>query len=280
VVLGWPVIESLRALHYARSSRRRRALPEVVDRVLPLHDQYWGRRRRWRRAIRPGAGSAASGELPPALYVRAPRTSRTPPRPRPLRGRLRESGGPGGRSSSTRARPRGSSPRTRPPRDPAGHRAHHRVRAQAAGVSERGRHPRHAGEASRGPRRPPLRGTARLEDAGRGFLGTLPRWRSGTRRGAWSGTCANYAFLAAEAAPPTVNPSSGGRRGSISPTGSSRSGRIYQIRGFDISNMTLIEGREASSSSIPDLDGDRPRRARPLLSASRAKAGDGGDLQP
>ena len=55
--------------------------------------------------------------------------------------------------------------------------------------------------------------------------------------------------------------------------------RIYQVRGFDISNMTIIEGEpRRHRHRSADLDRGRPRRPRALLPASRAQAGHGGDL--
>ena len=53
----------------------------------------------------------------------------------------------------------------------------------------------------------PFEDRADFEDAGRGFLGTLPEVeiRNAQGRVVWS--LRDYAFLAAETAPPTVNPS-------------------------------------------------------------------------
>ena len=128
----------------------------------------------------------------------------------------------------------------------------------------------------------PFEDRADFEDARRGFLGTLPEVeiRNAQGRVVWS--LRDYAFLAAEAAPPTVNPSLWRQaRLNIANGLFQVTDRIYQIRGFDISNMTLIEGEtRRHRHRSPDLDGDRPRRARAVLPASRPAAGDGGDLQP
>ena len=43
VVLCWPVIDPLSRYHYAKKLKAGgKPYPDVVDQVLPLHDQYWG----------------------------------------------------------------------------------------------------------------------------------------------------------------------------------------------------------------------------------------------
>jgi alkyl sulfatase BDS1-like metallo-beta-lactamase superfamily hydrolase len=82
-----------------------------------------------------------------------------------------------------------------------------------------------------------------FEDARRGFLGTLPEVeiRNAQGRVVWS--LRDYAFLGEEQAPPTVNPSLWRQaRLNMSSGLFQVTDRIYQVRGFDISNMTLIEG--------------------------------------
>ncbi len=92
----------------------------------------------------------------------------------------------------------------------------------------------------------------------------------------------DYAFLADEQAPDTVNPSLWRQaRLNMNHGLFQVTDRIYQVRGFDISNMTIIEGsarRHRHRSA--DLRRDRPRRPRALLPAPRPQAGDGRDLQP
>lgn len=98
-------------------------------------------------------------------------------------------------------------------------------------------------------------------DAERGFLGTLPDATISNDAGrvVWSMT--DYAFLADDAAPETVNPSLW-RQSQLN----CRHGLfevvpgIYQIRGFDISNMTLIEG-EHGVIIIDPLVSIEPARA-------------------
>ncbi len=89
----------------------------------------------------------------------------------------------------------------------------------------------------------PFGDTQDFEDAQRGFLGTLPEVeiRNAEGRAVWS--LRDYAFLADEQAPPTVNPSLWRQaRLNMSNGPYQVTDHIYQVRGFDISNMTLIEG--------------------------------------
>jgi alkyl sulfatase BDS1-like metallo-beta-lactamase superfamily hydrolase len=82
-----------------------------------------------------------------------------------------------------------------------------------------------------------------FEDARRGFLGSLPEVevRNDQGRVVWS--LRDYAFLGDERAPATVNPSLWRQARLNMHHGLFRvTDRIYQVRGFDISNMTLIEG--------------------------------------
>jgi alkyl sulfatase BDS1-like metallo-beta-lactamase superfamily hydrolase len=99
-----------------------------------------------------------------------------------------------------------------------------------------------------------------FEDADRGFIGTIPDAAIMTgERKVWSQE--PYGFLQAYAAPGTVNPSLwriaqlNCRHGLFEVTE-----RIYQVRGFDIANMTIVEG--ASGIIIIDT----------LTSAEPAKA--------
>jgi alkyl sulfatase BDS1-like metallo-beta-lactamase superfamily hydrolase len=101
-----------------------------------------------------------------------------------------------------------------------------------------------------------------FEDARRGFIGTLPdvEIRNDQGRVVWS--LREYAFLAAEEAPQTVNPSLWRQarlnlhNGLFNVTGG-----IFQVRGFDVSNMTLIEGERG----VIVID--------PLISTETARAG-------
>jgi alkyl sulfatase BDS1-like metallo-beta-lactamase superfamily hydrolase len=108
----------------------------------------------------------------------------------------------------------------------------------------------------------PFADTQDFEDARRGFLGTLPEVeiRNAQGRVVWS--LKGYAFLDAEQAPPTVNPSLWRQARLNMANGLFQvTDRIYQIRGFDISNMTLIEGEQG----VIVVD--------PLISTEVARAG-------
>jgi alkyl sulfatase BDS1-like metallo-beta-lactamase superfamily hydrolase len=99
-------------------------------------------------------------------------------------------------------------------------------------------------------------------DAERGFVASLPEAliRNSAGRTVWS--MSEYAFLGSDETPATVNPSLW-RQSQLN----CRHGLfevvpgIFQIRGFDISNMTLIEGR----TGVIVID--------PLVSAETARAG-------
>lgn len=99
-------------------------------------------------------------------------------------------------------------------------------------------------------------------DAERGFIATLPDATIQNEAGRQVWSVADYGFLKDEDAPATVNPSLW-RQSQLN----CRHGLfevipgVYQIRGFDISNMTLIEG----STGVIVID--------PLVSAETARAG-------
>jgi alkyl sulfatase BDS1-like metallo-beta-lactamase superfamily hydrolase len=101
-----------------------------------------------------------------------------------------------------------------------------------------------------------------FEDARRGFLGTLPEVEIKNAQGRVVWSLREYAFLAAEEAPPTVNPSLWRQARLNLENGLFHVvDGIYQIRGFDISNMTLIEGERG----VIVID--------PLISTETARAG-------
>src|SRR6266511_4317616 len=89
----------------------------------------------------------------------------------------------------------------------------------------------------------PFADTQDFEDARRGFLGTLPEVEIKNEQGRVVWSLRDYAFLGDEHAPPTVNPSLWRQaRLNLSHGLFQVTDRVYQVRGFDISNMTLIEG--------------------------------------
>ncbi|MCK1342469.1 MULTISPECIES: alkyl sulfatase dimerization domain-containing protein [unclassified Bradyrhizobium] len=89
----------------------------------------------------------------------------------------------------------------------------------------------------------PFSDTRDFDDAARGFLGTIENAEITNPQGRTVWSLEPYAFLAAEQAPATVNPSLW-RQSRLN----MQHGLfevvpgIYQVRGLDIANMTLIEG--------------------------------------
>ncbi|WP_035655465.1 alkyl sulfatase dimerization domain-containing protein [Bradyrhizobium sp. STM 3809] len=89
----------------------------------------------------------------------------------------------------------------------------------------------------------PFGDTADFDDAARGFLGTIDQAKVTTAQGRSVWSLEPYGFLDAEEAPPTVNPSLW-RQAKLN----MHHGLfevvpgVYQVRGLDIANMTLIEG--------------------------------------
>ncbi|MBX9588955.1 MAG: MBL fold metallo-hydrolase [Hyphomonadaceae bacterium] len=82
-----------------------------------------------------------------------------------------------------------------------------------------------------------------FDDAARGFIATLPDVTFRTAEGRVIFSLEDYAFLAHEQAPDTVNPSLWRQARLNMHNGLFQvTDRIYQVRGFDISNMTIIEG--------------------------------------
>jgi alkyl sulfatase BDS1-like metallo-beta-lactamase superfamily hydrolase len=108
----------------------------------------------------------------------------------------------------------------------------------------------------------PFGDRADFEDARRGFIGTLPKVEFRNAEGRVIYSLEDYAFLDEEQAPDTVNPSLWRQARLNMANGLFEvTERIYQIRGFDISNMTIIEG----SRGVIIID--------PLISAEIARAG-------
>ncbi|HKA62444.1 MAG TPA: alkyl sulfatase dimerization domain-containing protein [Methylomirabilota bacterium] len=108
----------------------------------------------------------------------------------------------------------------------------------------------------------PFRDTQDFEDARRGFLATLPEVVIRNERGRIVWNLSEYAFLEEAEAPPTVNPSLWRQARLNMHHGLFQvTDRVYQIRGFDISNMTIIEG----DRGLIVID--------PLLSTEVARAG-------
>ncbi len=80
VVMCWPVIDPLGRYRYAKNLKASgKPYPEVIDRVLPCHDQYW----QGEEAMAEGNPVLALErgervELPPALYIQGTRDAAHP----------------------------------------------------------------------------------------------------------------------------------------------------------------------------------------------------------
>ena len=89
----------------------------------------------------------------------------------------------------------------------------------------------------------PFSDTRDFDDAERGFLGTIENAKVTSPQGRTVWSLEPYGFLAAEEAPATVDPEP---VAAVAPQHASRPVRggagVYQVRGLDIANMTLIEG--------------------------------------
>ena len=89
----------------------------------------------------------------------------------------------------------------------------------------------------------PCADTQDFDDTRRGFVATLPEVEIKNDQGRVVWSLRDYAFLADEQSPPTVNPSLWRlARLNLIHGLFQVTDRIYQIRGFDISNTTVIEG--------------------------------------
>jgi alkyl sulfatase BDS1-like metallo-beta-lactamase superfamily hydrolase len=83
-----------------------------------------------------------------------------------------------------------------------------------------------------------------FEDAQRGFIGTLPDALVKNARDEVLWSLKDYAFLQQQEAPPTVNPSLWRQAQLNYQNGLFKVMEgMYQVRGFDLSNMTIIEGK-------------------------------------
>jgi alkyl sulfatase BDS1-like metallo-beta-lactamase superfamily hydrolase len=89
----------------------------------------------------------------------------------------------------------------------------------------------------------PFSDTSDFDDASRGFLGTLENARIASEAGRVVWSLEPYGFLSDEEAPPTVDPSLWRQsRLNMNHGLFEVVPGVYQIRGLDIANMTLVEG--------------------------------------
>src|SRR5438445_8946166 len=89
----------------------------------------------------------------------------------------------------------------------------------------------------------PFSDTRDFDDAARGFLGTIENAKIASSQGRVVWSLEPYAFLKDEKAPPTVDPSLWRQsRLNMNHGLFEVVPGVYQVRGLDIANMTLIEG--------------------------------------
>ena len=116
----------------------------------------------------------------------------------------------------------------------------------------------------------PFNDSADFDDANRGFIATVP---DGTIPGpggkpAWDNN--QYGFLKNEQAPPTVNPSLWRQARLNAINGLFKvTDRVYQVRGLDISNMTIIEGDTGLILIDPVLTNETAKAALELYLKNR-----------
>jgi len=111
-----------------------------------------------------------------------------------------------------------------------------------------------------------------FEDAARGFIATLPEVHVTHADGRVIYSLRDYAFLAAREAPASVNPSLWRQARLNMHHGLFRvCERIYQVRGFDISNMTIIEGDRGIIVIDPLISTETAAAALALYGEHRGK---------
>jgi alkyl sulfatase BDS1-like metallo-beta-lactamase superfamily hydrolase len=104
-----------------------------------------------------------------------------------------------------------------------------------------------------------------FEDARRGFVGTIPEGTIANARGTVVWNLNSYQFLEAEDAPDTVNPSLWRQaRLNLNNGLFEVCERVYQVRGLDLANMTIIEGDEGLLVIDPLTTTDTARAALEL----------------
>src|SRR5215472_6948767 len=118
----------------------------------------------------------------------------------------------------------------------------------------------------------PFADTQDFEDARRGFIGSLPEVEITNERGHVVWSLKEYGFLAAEETPATVNPSLWRQARLNMHHGLFRvTERLYQVRGFDISNMTIIEGERGLVVIDPLISTEVARAALELYFTHRPR---------
>ena len=114
--------------------------------------------------------------------------------------------------------------------------------------------------------------TQDFDDAQRGFVASLPDVVITNRKGRAVWSLREYAFLVQERAPDTVNPSLWRQARLNMNNGLFKVvDRIYQVRGFDLSNMTIIEGDTGVIIIDPLISCETARAALDLYAAHRGR---------
>ncbi|MGE0768616.1 MAG: alkyl/aryl-sulfatase [Hyphomicrobiaceae bacterium] len=118
----------------------------------------------------------------------------------------------------------------------------------------------------------PFGDTQDFADAARGHIATLPEVEIRNDRGRVVWSLREYAFLAQPHAPDTVNPSLWRQARLNMHNGLFQvTDRIYQVRGFDISNMTIIEGQRGLIVIDPLVSTETARASLELYWAHRGR---------
>ena len=118
----------------------------------------------------------------------------------------------------------------------------------------------------------PFADTQDFDDARRGLVASLPEVEIKNDQGRIVWSLRDYAFLADEQAPPTVNPSLWRlARLNLIHGLFQVTDRIYQIRGLDISNMTVIEGDRGLIVIDPLVSTEVARAALELYMGHRGR---------
>lgn len=118
----------------------------------------------------------------------------------------------------------------------------------------------------------PFSDTQDFEDAKKGFVATLPKLviKSSEGHDVWDIT--SYDFLDGKSAPFTVNPSLW-RIAQVNKINGlfKVTDKVYQVRGFDLSNMTIIEGNKGLIIIDPIMTSETSKAALDLYYANRPK---------
>ncbi len=116
----------------------------------------------------------------------------------------------------------------------------------------------------------PLADRADFDDARRGFIATLPDGVVMGPAGRTAFDAKRYSFLSKEEVPATVNPSLWRQAQLNNINGLFKVvDRVYQVRGIDIANMTIVEGDSGLILIDPLLSNEGAKAALDLYLANR-----------